>query len=111
MPTSSSQWLRPPMVLPQNRSLSKPVYKYIRNAAGTVGTIHDPAGVLSHITEHQTAYLGDTRARYLDSHGYGAMEIEKIVSAFGSSCVEEFVSSAEGCGMSVVELEWFWSVE
>lgn len=89
----------------------KPVYKYIRNIAGTVGTITDRSGVLSLITTEDCRILGDVRARYLDSHGYGAMEIVKIVSAFDAPTIEEFVARAEGCGMSIVELEWFWCLD
>lgn len=55
--------------------------------------------------------LGEVRARYLDSHGYGAAEVTKIVSAFDAPTIEEFVSRAEGCGMSIVELEWFWCLD
>ena len=88
------------------------VYKYIRNATGTVGTITDQSGVVSHITDKDFEVLGDIRATYIDVHGYGAMEVEKIISAFStSSVVEEFISRAEGFGMSIVELEWFWHVK
>lgn len=83
----------------------------MRNMVGTVGTINDPSAAVSHVTAEATVVLGDVRARYLDSHGYGAMEVAKIISAFDAPCVEEFVSRAEGCGMSVFELEWFWAVE
>jgi hypothetical protein len=78
---------------------------------GVVGYINDPAGVLSHITDDQFMLLGDVRASYLDSHGYGHAEVAKIVSAFNSGCVEEFVTRAEGCGMSILELQWFWSLK
>lgn len=89
----------------------KPVYKYIRNIAGTVGTINDRAGVVSYISLESYDILGDVRATYLDSHGYGTAEVLKIIDAFGAGSVEEFVSRTEGCGMSIVELEWFWALE
>lgn len=109
--TSYSQWPRAPVQLPGNGFSVKPVYKYIRNIAGTVGTITDRSGVLSHITTEDCRVLGDIRARYLDSHGYGIVEIMRVVSAFDAPTVEEFVSRAEGCGMSIVELEWFWGLD
>lgn len=105
-----SQWPRSPAQVPRNGFSAKPIYKYIRNIAGTVGTITDGAGVLSHITTEDYMVLGDVRATYLDSHGYGAVEVIKIVSAFDATSVEEFVSRAEGCGMSIAELEWFWAL-
>lgn len=108
--TQYSQWPRSPPQLPGNGCSAKPVYKYIRNVVGTVGTITDRAGVLSHITTEDYRVLGDIRAAYLDSHGYGAVEVMKIVSAFEAASVEEFVSRAEGCGMSILELEWFWAL-
>ena len=89
----------------------RPVYKYIRNIAGTVGTITDRSGVLSHLTTEDYRVLGDARARYLDSHGYGVAEIVKVVSAFDAPTVKEFIARAEGCGMSIVELEWFWGFD
>ena len=89
----------------------KPVYKYIRNIAGTVGTINDQSGVLSHITAEDHMILGDVRATYLDLHGYGTAEVVKIVSAFDSADIQEFIARAEGCGMSIVELEWFWTLD
>jgi hypothetical protein len=94
--------------LPGNGFSIKPVYKYIRNIAGTVGSINDRAGVLQNLTNEDYLILGDLRASYLESHGYGAAEVVKIVSAFDSSLVEEFVTHTQGCGMSIVELEWFW---
>ena len=107
-----SQWPRSPVHLLGNRSSVKPIYKYIRNVAGTVGTITDRSGILSHITDEDFNILGDIRARYLDSHGYGSAELAKIVSAFeGATNMDEFISCTEGCGMSIVELEWFWSIE
>ena len=110
MLTQYSQWPRNPMQLPGNSFSVKPVYKYIHNIAGTVRTINDQAGVLSHMRDEDYMLLGDVRASYLNSHGYGAIEVGRIFSAFGSTCVEEFVQRAEGCGMSIVELEWFWSL-
>jgi hypothetical protein len=94
--------------LPGNGFSIKPVYKYIRNIAGTVGSINDRAGVLQNLTNEDYLILGDLRASYLESHGYGAAEVVKIVLAFDSSLVEEFVTHTQGCGMSIVELEWFW---
>ena len=87
----------------------RPVYKYIRNIAGTVGTITNQSGVLSNVTDEDFEILGDIHTRYLDSHGYGSAELVKIVSAFeAATSVEDFISHTEGCGMSIVELEWFW---
>ena len=109
--TQYSQWPRLPVHLPGNGYSVKPVYKYIRNVAGTVGFINDRAGVTSHMTDEDYMVLGNVRATYLNSHGYGAVEVGRIVSAFDSSCIEEFVQRAEGCGMSIVELEWFWCLD
>ena len=110
--TNFSQWPRSPVCLPGNGFSVKPVYKYIRNLAGTIGVINDRSGVHSCITSEDYLILGDVRARYLDSHGYMAAEVERIVSAFSSDpTIEGFISRAEGCGMSIVELEWFWSLE
>jgi len=111
MPTSYSQWPRSTALLPGNGYSVKPVYKYIRNIAGTVGTINDRSGVLSVITQEDYLILGDARAAYLDSHGYGATEMTKIVSALDAPTIEEFIARAEGCGMSIVELEWFWTLD
>jgi len=110
MLSNLSQWPRTPIFPPGNGVSIKPVYKYIRNIAGTVGTINDQSGVFSYVTAEDALILGDIRATYLNSHGYGAAEIIKLVSAFEATTLEEFVSRAEGCGMSVVELEWFWSL-
>ena len=108
LPQSYSQWPRSPTYLPGNGFSVKPVYKYIRNIAGTVGSITDRCGVLSNITEEDHLVLGTLRASYLDSHGYGSREAMQIVSAFDALTIEEFISRTEGCGMSIVELEWFW---
>jgi hypothetical protein len=91
--------------------LPKPVYKYIRNLTGTVGTINERSGVLSNITEEDVAILGYVRAAYLDSHGYGTAEVARVVSAFDTWTVEEFILGAQGCGMSILELEWFWNLD
>ena len=107
-----SQWPRSPVYLPGNGFSVRPVYKYIRNIAGTVGLITNRSGVLSNITDGDFNVLGDIHARYLDSHSYGSAELVKIVSAFEvAASIEDFVSRAEGCGMSIVELEWFWTIE
>lgn len=82
----------------------------MRNLAGTVGTINDRSGVLSHVTAEDYRVLGHTRASYLYAHGYGAEEIMKIVAAYDAPSIEEFISRAEGCGMAIVELEWFWGL-
>jgi hypothetical protein len=89
----------------------KPVYKYIQNLAGTVGMINDRSGVLSHITPEDYRVLGHARASYIDAHGYGVAEVMKIVSACDATSIEEFISRTEGCGMSIVELEWFWGLK
>lgn len=109
--THYSQWPRSPVQLPGNGFSGKPVYKYIRNIAGTVRTITDRAGVIPNVTGEDYLVLGDVRATYLNLHGYGTAEIAKIISAFDATSVEEFVSRAEGCGMSIVKLEWFWGLE
>ena len=98
------------MQLPGNGFSLKPIYKYIRNIAGTVGTITDRSGVLSHVSAEDYRVLGYLRASYLDSHGYGAAEVDKIVLAFDAPTIEEFVARSEGSGMSIVELEWFWAL-
>lgn len=100
------------MYLPENGFSTRPVYKYIRNVTGTVGAITDRSGVLSNITDEDFEILGNIRARYLESHGYASAELAKIVSAFDiAASIEDFISRAEGCGMSIVELEWFWDIE
>ena len=87
------------------------VYKYIRNKAGVVGTITNPAGITSTITDNDVATIGSSRARYLDVHGYGSDEIAHIVDAFHRATdVHEFTALAEECGMAFTELEWFWSL-
>lgn len=87
------------------------MYKYIRNIAGTVGTINNRSGVLSKVTEEDRLVLGALRASYIDSHGYESKEVMQIVAAFDAPTIEEFISCAEGCGMSIVELEWFWCLD
>jgi hypothetical protein len=67
--------------------------------------------VVSHLTSEEYWALGSIRAAYLDSHGYGIAEVEQILLTFEAPTVEEFVEYAEGCGMSVVELKWFWNLE
>ena len=50
-------------------------------------------------------------AEYLDAHRFGFDEVEHIVDAFYTAInVHEFTSLAAGCGMAVVELEWFWAL-
>ena len=87
------------------------VYKYIWGGAGVVGTITDPSGVtLIDLTEVENI-VGGMRARYLDVHGYGMEVLQIIMNAYQSaSTMEEFVSEAHGCGMTIVELEWFWEL-
>ncbi|KAF9778471.1 hypothetical protein BJ322DRAFT_1114295 [Thelephora terrestris] len=102
----------PPSFTVQSRGApARPIYKFIRNIAGTVGTITDRSGVLLHITAEDHSVLGHARAMYLDAHGYGVVEISKIVSAFDAPTIDEFIARAEGCGMAIVELEWFWALE
>ena len=95
-------------------SLSGPlptVYKYIRNHAGVIGTITNPAGITSNITAYTIATVGEFRAEYLDAHGFGPGEIERIVGAFDTaSSIHEFTALAAGNGMAFTELEWFWRV-
>jgi len=95
----------------QPDSPSKPVYKYIRNVAGVVGTIHDQSGVFPQLLDDHYMLLGDTRATYLESHGYGTAEVARIVRAFTTYNLEEFITQAAGCGMSEAELEWFWNLK
>ena len=77
--------------------------------AGVVGTINDPSGVTPIDLSDAQFLLGDTRAHYLDAHGYGMNTIKIIMDAYQSaSTVEDFVSGADGCGMTVVEHQWFW---
>ena len=85
------------------------MYKYIRSSAGVVGSITDPSGVALFDFSDVENVVGAMRARYLEAHGYGAETVHMIVEAYGSANrTEEFVAAASGCGMSVVELEWFW---
>ena len=85
------------------------VYKYIRGAAGVVGSITNPTGVTPIDLSDIEIAVGKMRAKYLDAHGYGMDTILAIADAYRSAKdVEDFVSQASGCGMSVVELEWFW---
>jgi len=87
------------------------VYKYIRNKAGVVGTITNLAGVTSNITEDVITTIGSSRAEYLNVHGFGSNEIAHIVDAFRRATgVHEFTILAAGCGMAIMELEWFWAI-
>ena len=63
--------------------------------------------MLPHLTNEDYHVLGDICATYLDSHGYGAMEVAKIISAFDAPTCKDFIIQAEGCGMAITELEWF----
>ena len=85
------------------------VYKYIRNQTGVVGTITNPAGITSNTTAYTIATVGEFRAEYLDTHGFGPGEIERIVKAFDTaSSIHKFTALAAGNGMALMELEWFW---
>lgn len=87
------------------------VYKYIRNKAGVVGTITNPAGIISNVTEDIVTAVGLSCAGYLDAHGFGSDEISCIVGAFHRATnVQEFTALAAGYGMAYTELEWFWSL-
>jgi len=87
------------------------VYKYIRNKAGIVGTITNPAGVTSNITEEVINAIGSSRAEYLDAHGFGSDETASITRAFcKATSIREFTALAAGYGMAYTELEWFWSL-
>ena len=55
--------------------------------------------------------LGHICATYLDSHGYGAAEVMRIILALSKLTIEGFIVRAEGCGMLIIELEWFWDLE
>ncbi|KAF9786213.1 hypothetical protein BJ322DRAFT_1108069 [Thelephora terrestris] len=103
-----------PALCPQQVQTKHPpsppiVYKYIRGAAGVVGSITDPTGVTSinyKVTENA---VGGMCAKYLDAHGYGKDAIRTIADTYQSAIdMEDFVSCASGCGMLVMELEWFW---
>jgi len=86
------------------------VYKYIR---GVVGSITDPSGMdpTVHSNADVAKVVGAFRAKYLDVHGYREGTVEMILDAYKSaSTAEQFVDLAKGCGMSVVELEWFWEL-
>ena len=108
---SYTQWPCSNVFLLGNGFSVKPVYKHIQNIAGTVGTINDQSGVLLHIMAEDHMILGDVCAMYLDSCGYGTAEVVKIVSTFDSADIQEFIARAEGCGMSIVELKWFWTLD
>ena len=87
------------------------VYKYIRNKAGIIGTITNPAGITSNITRDVVAAIGSTRVEYLDAHGFGSDEIASIVDAVHeATSVHEFTALAAGCGMAYTELAWFWNL-
>lgn len=102
---------RHPPPQPQPSSSIPTVFKYIRSSAGIVGTITDPSGVTSINLSEAENIVGAMRAKYLDVHGYGEDVIETILDSYQSSTtVEEFVSGACGCGMTIVELEWFWQL-
>jgi len=127
--TSSASTIRSPRVIDRGRTLvpnpatrphlvqtkrppSPPIiYKYIRSAAGVVGSITNPTGVTPIDLSDIEIAVGEMRAKYLDAHGYGTDAIQTIADAYQTAKdVEDFVSQASGCGMSVVELEWFWEV-
>ena len=87
------------------------MYKYIRGVAGVVGNITDPSGMDSTICNDTENVVGRMRAEYLNVHGYGKETVEIIIDAYQSaSTVEQFVDLVGGCGMAVVELEWFWEL-
>ena len=97
--------------IPTTSLVRKPtsIYKYIRGAAGVVGTITDPSGIDSTIHGDVENLIGAMRAQYLDAHGYGREAVEVITDAYQSArTVEDFITLASGCGMAVVELQWFW---
>ena len=79
--------------------------------AGVVGTVTDPSGVqLIDLVSIENA-VGGMCAKYLDTHGYGPEVVNIVTRAYGfSETMDEFVSEAYGCGMTVVELEWFWQL-
>jgi len=99
--------------VPTTSLVRKPtaVYKYIRGTEGVVGSITDPSGVDSTIHEDIENIIGTMRAQYLDVHGYRKEAVEVIIDAYQSAnTAEDFVALAGGCGMAVVELEWFWEL-
>lgn len=91
--------------------LSKTSYKYIWNISGTIRTINDRSGILSCLMFKDFNTLGHICATYLDSHGYGAAEVMRIILALSKLTIEGFIVRAEGCGMLIIELEWFWDLE
>ena len=87
------------------------VYKYIRNKAGIVGSITNPAGVTSNITDDVITTIGSPRAKYLDAHGFDSDVVACIADAFDKATnVREFTALAAGYGMAYTELEWFWTL-
>ena len=88
---------------------SPTVYKYIRGAAGVVGSITNPAGVTLIDLSNVENTVGGMRAKYFDAHSYGMDAMQTITDAYQSANdMEDFISRASGCGMSVAELEWSW---
>ncbi|KAF9642254.1 hypothetical protein BDM02DRAFT_3193600 [Thelephora ganbajun] len=99
--------------IPPASPIRKPtgVYKYIRGVAGVIGSITDPSGIDSAVHNDVENVVGAMRAEYLDVHGYRRETVEIIMGAYQSATdVEDFVALASGCGMAVVELEWFWEL-
>lgn len=79
--------------------------------SGVVGNITDPSGVTPVNLADVENTVGGMRAKYLHVRGYGMEVIQVIMDAYRSaSTAEDFVFKAYGCGMSVVELKWFWDV-
>lgn len=87
------------------------IYKNIWGVAGVVGTVTNPSGVqLIDLTSVKNI-VGGMCANYLDAHGYGPEVVSIVMAAYDfSTTVDEFVSKAYRCGMTVVELEWFWQL-
>ena len=87
------------------------IYKNIRGVAGVVGTVTDPSGVQLIDLACVENIVGGMHAQYLDAHGYGPEVVNMITAAYDfSDTIDDFVSEAYGCGMTVVELEWFWKL-
>ena len=79
--------------------------------AGVVGTVTNPSGVRLIDLASVEDIMGGMRAKYLDAHGYGPEVVNIVTAAYDfSDTMDEFVTEAYGCGMTVAELEWFWQL-
>ena len=93
------------------RNALKPVYKYIGSVAGVVGTIHDPSGSFPQLLDDHLMLFGDTRAAYLESHGYGTAEVAKLAHAFTGNSFNSASDIPQPLASSINSLEWFWNLK